>query len=218
MLDVHHRVSAAGALTTAFYAAPQVPDDARRLFDGACAAAGYDHEIEGPLRAARGPASSLVLAREWGLDELESRLAAAIEASWEPTWDRSRGEFTWGMGLDEPHPRGQYNAFLAAAEAAGPGRWAELSAGPVEAGPRVVEVDFPDVALSRARWVDGRLELRLAPRRPEPRARTAFRVVGADAGRWEIDGPEGASVTAGADGLVVEAPMDAVDLVVRPGP
>ncbi len=51
---------------------------------------------------------------------MEARLAAAIEASYEPSWDMTRGEFTWGLGLDEPHPRGQFNAFLAAAEAGGP--------------------------------------------------------------------------------------------------
>ncbi len=218
MRDVHHRLPAAAALTTSFYAAPQVPDDARRLFDAACASAGFDRDLPGPLPAARGAASSLILAREWGLTELEARLVDAIEAAWEPTWDRDLGEFTWGLGLDEPHPRGQYNAYLAAAEAAGPGRWAALSTAPVERCPQVVGVDFPAVALSRARWNGGALELALAPRRAESRVRTSFRIVGAGPGPWEVVGLDGATVSPDEDGgeLTVEAPMVAAELTVRP--
>ena len=106
VVDVHHRLPASAALTTSFYAAPQVPADARRLFEAGCAAAGYHTDLAAPLRPGRAPASSLLLAREWGMDTLAGRLSTAIEASFEPTWDRSTGEFTWGMGLDEQHPRG----------------------------------------------------------------------------------------------------------------
>ena len=122
VVDVHHRLPVTAALTTSFYAAPQEPEDARRLFDAGCASIGFDREIEAPLRPSRAAGSSLLLAREWGLDDLEERLVGAIEASYEPTWDDASGEFTWGLRLDEPHPRGQFNAFLAAAEAAGSGR------------------------------------------------------------------------------------------------
>ena len=52
-----------------------------------------------------------------------SASAAGAEASYEPTWDRERGEFTWGFGLGEEHPRGQFNAIMAAAEAVTPGAW-----------------------------------------------------------------------------------------------
>ena len=48
ILDVHHRVPVASAITTAFYAAPQVPDDARQLFDAACSSVGFDREIQLP--------------------------------------------------------------------------------------------------------------------------------------------------------------------------
>ena len=203
-------------LTTSFYAAPQVPDDARRLFDAGCRAVGLDRPLVTPIRASRAYGASLLLAREWGLDEVEANLVVAIEESYEPTWDRDRpGEFTWGLGLDEDHPRGQFNAFLAAAEAAGPGRWARLSAAPLERCPQVVDVEFPRVALRRADWVDGVLHLRLAPLVDRPKERTAFRVVGAGPGPWRIVGSGGATVRLDGAGLTVEAPLVGADLEVR---
>jgi hypothetical protein len=33
------------------------------------------------------------------IPELDARLSRAIDAQFEPTWDRDRGEFTWGLGL-----------------------------------------------------------------------------------------------------------------------
>ena len=88
------------ALTTAFYAAPLAPDDARALFDAGCAAIGLNSDLELPLRPSRAYGSSLILAREWGLRDLAERLDDAIEASYEPTWDGGTGEFHWGLRLD----------------------------------------------------------------------------------------------------------------------
>ncbi|MEL7209403.1 MAG: hypothetical protein AAGK32_14400 [Actinomycetota bacterium] len=226
MLDVHHKLPASTALTTSYYAAPQEPDDARLLFEAASISAGLTQELTLPLPAGRGIASSLVLAREWELVELAERIEAGIEASYEPTWDHARGEFTWGLGLDEPHPRGQFNAFLAAAEAAGPGLWTRLSAGPVERCPQVVGVDFPAVALRRAEWVDGELHLGLAPLAPDPGATTTFQVIGVAPGTWAVEGQPAASATvtdrpAEPDGdgstvaIAVEAPRIDADLVLR---
>lgn len=203
---MHHRLPVASALTTAFYAAPQAPDDAQTLFDAACTSMGFDGEIELPIRPSRGFGSALVLAREWGRADLESRLVAAIEASYEPMWDKSTGEFTWGLGLDEDHPRGQYNAFLAAAEAAGPGRWERLSAAPLEPQPQVVGVDFPAVALRTAEWRNGELHLELAVRDEDPSARTTFRIVGAEPRVWELTGIDGASLDHTAHALIVRVP------------
>lgn len=211
-LDVHHRLPVSAALTTAFYAAPQVAADARRLFDAGCAAAGFTHPLPTPINASRAVGSSLVLAREWGLADLEGRLVEAIEASYEPTWDRNRGEFTWGLGLDEPYPRGQYNAFLAAAEAVGPGRWAALSAAPIPRCPQVVDVDVPTMALSRAEWVDGNLRLRLAPLREDPSATTTFRLVGAEPRNWDVHGLDGVRLDLSTTGLTITVPLVAADL------
>lgn len=205
------------ALTTSYYAAPQVPEDARRLFEAGCASVGLDRSPELPLRPGRGYGSSLVLAREWGLSELEKRLVDAIEASYEPTWDTERGEFTWGMGLNEAHPRGQFNAFLAAAEAAGPGRWSSLSAAPLEVCPQVVDVDFPTLALSRAEWVDGALHLRLAPLREDPNTWTTFRIVGVEPRLWYLTGVDGATMDVTPHAVIVRVPLVNADLEFTPG-
>ncbi|MGI9615760.1 MAG: hypothetical protein ACR2QO_22800 [Acidimicrobiales bacterium] len=207
----------ASALTTSFYAAPQMPSDARRLFEAACASVGLHEEPTLPLRAGRGYGSSLLLAREWDMAELEERLVGAIEASYEPTWDHARGEFTWGLGLDEEHPRGQFNAFLAAAEAGGTGRWAGLSAAPLESCPQVVGVDFPTVAMSRAQWVKGALHLQISVLEEQPRKTTTFRIVGAEPRLWEVTGIDGAAVDFTAQAVVVRIPQVNGELTFTPG-
>ena len=217
ILDVHHRLPVFAALTTAYYAAPQFPDDARRLFDAGCAAAGIGAPREGNIPPSRAYGSSLILAREWGLHDLESWLVEAIEESYEPTWDHETSEFTWGLGLDEPHPRGQFNAFLAAAEASAPGMWERVSAAPVAQCPQVVDVDFPTVALRRAEWFDGALHLRLAPVREEPRRTTTFRITGAEPRVWDVSGPEGTTVDVTANGLIVRTPIVDGDLTFTRG-
>jgi hypothetical protein len=211
-LDVHHRLPVATAMTTAYYAAPQAPEDARRLFDAACISIGLNGTRQPPLPASRGFGSALILAREWGIDELAQHTSAMIEASYEPTWDTERGEFTWGMGLDEPHPRGQFNAFLAAAEAAGPGMWTRLSDAPLEACPQIVDVDFPTMALSRAEWIDGNLHMRLAPLHEDPRVFTSFRLIGAEPRNWDVHGIEGASVELTATGVNIRVPLITADV------
>ncbi len=212
MLDVHHRLPVFAALTTSFYAAPQVPEDARRLFDAGSAMLGWDRPLAVPLSANRGAGSSLLLAREWGLDDLAERLATAIEASYEPTWDTTLGEFTWAMGLNEPYPRGQFNAFLAAAEAVAPGLWTRLSAAPLEACPQIVDVDFPAMAFTRAEWIGGNLHLRLAPLREDRNAFTSFRLVGAEPRQWDVHGLDGVTLDLTTTGLTIRVPMVAADV------
>lgn len=151
------------------------------------------------------------------MTDLEDRLAEAIEGSYEPTWDRELGEFTWGMGLDDEHPRGQFNAFLAAAEAAGPGRWTALSEKSLDPCPQVVDVDFPTLALSRAEWIDGALHLRLAPRREDPSLWTTFRIVGAEPRLWYLTGPDGATMDVTGSSVIVRVPLVAGDMEFTPG-
>lgn len=217
LLDLHHRLPVGLALVTSYYAAPQKPDDARLLFEAACKSIGLDATPTVPLRAGRGYGAALLLAREWDMTALEARLVDAIEASYEPTWNEDRTEFTWGMGLDEEHPRGQFNGFLAAAEAGGPGRWTELSAAPVEACPQIVGVDFPTVALSRAEWIDGALYLRLAPQRDDPTAWTSFSLVGAEPRLWYITGIEGATMDVTSTAGIIRVPRVTGDIVLTPG-
>ena len=151
------------------------------------------------------------------MTELAERLSAAIEASYEPTWDRDRGEFTWGMGLGEPFPRGQFNAFLAAAEASGPGRWSALSAAPLPACPQIVGVDFPNVALTRAEWIGGSLHIRMEPLREDRSQRTSFRLVGAEPRQWDLTAPDGTTIELTRRGVNVSVPMVRADLEFTPG-
>ena len=116
------------------------------------------------------------------------------------------------MGLNEPHPRGQFNAFLAAAEAAGPGMWSRLSAAPLEPCPQVVGIDFPDMALSRAEWIDGNLHLGLRPRVQNPKLHTTFRIVGAEPRIWYLSGIDGAAMDTQGSSVVVRVPMINADV------
>ncbi len=217
VVDVHHRLPVGVNLTTAFYAAPQAPDDARRLYDAACASLGIGGNRDRPLSASRAFAAALVLAREWGLTERAAWLVDAIEASYEPTWDEASGEFTWGMGLDEPYPRGQFNAFLAAAEAAGPGSWTGLSAAPVVDCPKIIGVDFPNMAFSRAEWVNGALHLDLAPLHVDPSKMTSFLIVGTEPRIWDVFGIDGLRMEVTLRSVQVTVPMVKGSLEISPG-
>ena len=192
-------------MTYCFYLAPQVPKEARRLFDAAAANAQISSEGIANMAGHRINAMAWFLAREWGLGELEAGIRSGLEESYEPTWDRTRGEFTWGLGLAEEHPRGQYNGFLAAAEVVSPGAWASLSEAPLPKQRGLVEgVDFPTVALAEARWEEDRLRLRLHPQSEKALGQpTRFRVTGLDdPDRWRVEGDARLATRAGK--LVVE--------------
>ena len=208
---------ARGALTTAFYAAAQEPEDAQRLFAAGITSAQLDRAPRLPLRATRAYAAALLLAREWSMTELAERLSAAIDASYEPTWDAESGEFTWGMGLKEPHPRGQFNAYLAAAEAGGPGRWSALSAQPLASCPQVVDVDFPTLAFTRAEWLNGSLFLTLAPRQEDRTKRTTFRLVGAEPRIWCTSGIDNVTTDVTSNSVIVSVPLVKGTLEFSPG-
>ena len=217
LLDMHHRVPPRGNLVTTFYAGPQMPEDARRLFDAGCTSAGFDTDIRLPLRPGRVHAAALMMSKEWGLNDLAQRLSTAIEASYEPTWDNDRGEFTWRMGLNEAHPRGQYNAFLAAAEAGGPGMWTSLSAKPLPSCPQIVDVDFPTMAFTRAEWINGSLFLELAPLREDAKKRTTFRLVGAEPRIWCISGIDNVTTDVTSNSVIVSLPIVKGTLEFSPG-
>src|SRR5687768_11828302 len=99
LLDVHHKLPVMVAVINALYLAPQRPDEARRLFDAGLSMLGLLGEGGPTTIGERITGVSLLLAREWGVDVTAERLAAGAEANFEPTWDRDRGEFTWGFGL-----------------------------------------------------------------------------------------------------------------------
>ena len=141
-----------------------------------------------PMMTVRG----LALAKEFGENAIYAKLMAYAEDNYEPTWDTSSGEFTWGFGLNEPHPRGQYNAPLMAAEVGSFGAMARIYDAPnlrkfLE--PTVYGVDFPSVCLSQAYYdVDRRcllvsMDSGLSRARGQP---TSFRVNNVEAQRCRI--------------------------------
>ena len=206
LVDVHHKVPISPMIGKVTYLLPLVPEDARRLFDGAIEAMGaFADEIPDAVTSNPRNAGALIhAAKEWGVDDLAKRLQAAADESLEPTWDRERGEFTWGCHLNEPHPRGQFNALLALGEANSEGAWTRLSTKLLpEDEPMVEGVDFPTVALSEARWVDGELHLRLHPMNESVTGQqTSFRITGLDdPAAWTLDG-HGTTEVVGADRVV----------------
>jgi hypothetical protein len=225
ILDVHHEVPVMAGMVPAMYLAPQVPDDARRLFEAGTAQVGLWNptgSVAPP--GARMAGMSLWLAREWGLDSLDRALGDAVDDHYEPTWDYATGEFTWGFGLDEEHPRGQYNGTMAAAQVATEASWwrlANVGPGNRFIEPTVVGVDFPTVALSQARWHPERKELRMrtVPVNDDAIGKpTSLRVEGLpDPQRWTVVSSTAAVETRllGTD-LEVRFAVGAHDLVVAP--
>jgi hypothetical protein len=132
----------------------------------------------------------------------------------------------WDFGLGEPHPRGQYNATMAAADAMTEGGWWRL--GNVSSSarfdePTVCDVDFPTVALTRAEWDHGAqtLDLRLHPMNDSVvGAPTSMRVTGLDdPSRWTARCPDGAplEVEVRDDDLVLGTAVGEHDIVVERG-
>ena len=208
IIDEHLELPAISAAIPAIYLAPQVPDEARRLWDIARSQIGI-LEVNGPVPVIgpRFSAMALLLARNWGVTDLADALQIACDEHYPPTWNAERGEITWDFDLGEAHPRGQYNAMMAAAEVMTEGAWWRLSNVASTARfdqPTVSGVDFPTVALTRAEWDDGtqQLHLSLHPMNASVQGRpTTLRVTGlVDSSRWMVRSIDGPPVTAVGDG------------------
>lgn len=102
-----------------------------------------------PYMTARG----LSMANELGDTQTVGKIRAHADAHYEPTWDRDAGEFYYRFGLNEPYPRGQYNANIMVSEVGGAGSWSRIYTAPnLEKfdQPTVYGVDFPYMGLSQA--------------------------------------------------------------------
>ena len=165
LVKVHHRVGLGAGLSLMFQLVPQKRAIAQRLFEATVDQVGW--RALAPMREITRDRSSLVdtpqgtilgltLAREFGDDAVYAKLKAHAEATYEPRWHSDTGEFTWGFGLNEPHPRGQFNAAMMVAEAGSEGAWWRVFNQPnlrKFTDPTVHGVDFPSVCLSQA-WYD----------------------------------------------------------------
>jgi len=202
-IDYHHRLPVGWAgLFPAFFLAPQHPAEARALLDVGLAQTGMAElsapvELPGPQRTPM----LIHLAKEWGLSALAGALQQTADEQYEPTWDLERGEFTWGFGLGEEHPRGQFNAVMAAAEVMSEGGWWRLfnhEPGERYGQPTIVGVDFPAVTLTQAWWDEDQARLLLAvgaandARVGQP---TSFRVANlGDPSAWTVESPDGVPI------------------------
>jgi hypothetical protein len=142
-----------------------VRNQARWLFEAAAEKMGWTgpapvrevtRDFTSQVPTPQGTLLGLILAREFGNDAVYTKLQAHAEAHYEPTWNPDTGELTWGFGLNEPHPRGQFNAMIMTAEAESEGAWWRVFNAPKLhkfAEPTVHGVDFPNVCLSQA-WYD----------------------------------------------------------------
>lgn len=200
IIDTHHHSNLQGPtkLSASLALVPQVRDAARVLVESSYSDMGWPH---GALEYRPGDnptpiLNGLFVAREFGDEALYAKLKAHCEAHHEPTWDQRTGEFTFGFGLDEPYPRGQYNGAAAMAEATHKGAWWRLFNEPnlhKFIDPTVYGVDFPTVALSQATYDAQRQVLVIATDTGLPDAagqQTTFRVTNVNPGRCsvEVDG------------------------------
>jgi len=225
VIDHHHMRSPMGLSLPAWYLAPQRREVAEVGWELTARMNGVSGD--GPLVGLDNPMSSvalLQLAAEFGDAALFERVSDAVDEFAEPTWDTDRGEFTFGFGLGEPHPRGQLNARAAAARACSPGAWNRVFNQKNTARfeePTVVGVDFPTVALSQAFWdaERGELHVTAVPRNESVRgARTRFRVTNVrDASGWTMTAASGGVTPLSSEGgdVVVDTQVDAAPRVIR---
>ncbi len=146
-----------------WYLAPQRNDIAKSAWEMAATLTGLFGD--GDLIGLDDPNLASLLAMQTGDftdGEAKTRLWEYLDETHEPQWDHDLGEFTFGFGLGEPHPRGQLNARAMAGWVCTPGAWSRIFNDPNLGkfdGPTVSGLDFPRVAMSEARWDDAVLHL-----------------------------------------------------------
>jgi hypothetical protein len=156
VVDEHVGHGPMGIMAPAWYFAPQKNQVAKVGWQTAAAFSGAFND--GPIAGLDQPANAtmlLQLAGEFADPDTKRRLWDAAEQFIEPTWDKDAGEFTYGLGLNEEHPRGQWNARMMAGWVCTQGDWSRVFNEPNLAKfrePTIEGVDFPRVALSEARW------------------------------------------------------------------
>jgi hypothetical protein len=220
IVDEHVGRGAMGLIAPAWYFAPQRPELARTGWRTAAALAGLIGA--GPINGLDNPANAVMmlqLAGELADETTKGVLWEAAEDHIQPTWDEGRGEFTLGFKLNEPHPRGQWNARAMAGWVASPGAWSKIFNGPNLSKfdePTVEGVDFPRVAMSEARWDGTTMHLAAHPMNAKIKGKTTTirlaNLPGTDG--WTASG-SGATVAADGSHLEVRIVADNRPVVIR---
>ena len=213
VVDVHHGHGPIGLMIPGWYLAPQRREVAEAAWQFGAMMSGALGD--GPMNQLPPElAGQLVqMAGEFADADLKAKIWAASDPGLEPTWDSDAGEFTFGFGLNEEHPRGQMNARAMARWVCTTGAWSNLFNAPNLAKfdqPTVVEVDFPRVAMSVAHWDGEVLHLAASPQNASVLGtRTTVRLVNLDGpvGSWLLGRPDG-QATAVADDGTVELTVD----------
>lgn len=211
-----HRGGSVGLIAPAWYLAPQRREIAEAGWNMGAMIAGLHRD--GDVTGVQDPRMGVMLtqlAGEFADESTKARLWTAADDHFEPTWDRDLGEFTMGFGLDEPHPRGQWNARAMAGWVCTPGAWGRIFNEPNVAKfdePTIVNVDFPRVALSEARWDGDTLHLAAQPQNASVRnTRTTITVTNLDTTEgWQLVDATGVSRPLAPSGrdIVVELTAD----------
>jgi hypothetical protein len=213
IVDEHVGQGPIGIIAPTWYFAPQRPEVARAGWQMAAMLNGVTGD--GPITGLNDPARAVTLlqfAGEFADPATKKRIWEAADEHIEANWDRKAGEFTLGFRLDEPHPRGQWNARVMAGWVCTPGAWARIfnepNLGKFEE-PTVEGVDFPRVALSEARWDGSALHLAAHPQNPAIEgSRTKVRITNvAGVDDWVMSGSNGETIALSGEGNHVNAEL-----------
>ena len=224
IVDEHVGQGTAGISAPTWYFAPQKREVAQAGWETTarlCGALG-----DGPIRGMEDPRRAVNLlqfAGEFADPEAKQRIWQAADPHIQPTWDTESGEFTLGFGLNEAHPRGQWNARAMAGWVCTQGAWASIFNAPKLGKfdePTVEGVDFPKIALSQARWDGTKLHLAVHPQNKRAaNTPTEVTITNLDnVADWVLVKPNGATeYLAATDGrLTVELLADNQTVTLQP--
>ena len=159
VVDEHVGRGPMGLIAPAWYFAPQRHNVAEVGWKTVVAASGVlSGEINPEFQAADRLTFLLQLSGEFADAVTKQHIWNIADQYIEPNWNKEDGEFTLGLGLNEPYPRGQLNARMMAGWTCTQGAWSRIFNEPNLTKfdePTIVGFNFPRVALSVAEW-DGK--------------------------------------------------------------
>jgi len=153
LINYKANVGPTGGLDVALHLLPQQRELAAFLYEAAANALGW----RGPNAALPPSSIPLILAREFGDEDVAKRIRAAAERTNEPRFFGDQNErFGWFFHENEPYPRGQSSAMMMVTEVGDPGSWTRAFSAPhldKFDAPTVEGVDYPSIGIAQA-WND----------------------------------------------------------------